>query len=292
MSKISLGQMEVGVKSINLLMFPSDPSYYPAASRLQRQAIDSGWFKDIYIYGLDKRLERFIPSCVGDGFADEIPRGFGLWSWKPEFIVYCMDNLIKSDEYIVYLDVGCEINSQGVSFLDFFLEKAQQDLIVTTSTKKLNLLWSSRNLIRRYKPSLKTLFSYQYQAGLIVFRNSDIVLSFMTDWMSDCLINDYEFLRDKSIWEGWLGENRHDQSVFSLLANERNIAYPLRYSLSYNYKVMVTSEFMAAFPFWPCRNLSSQSIQEEHPIGVSTSFFARLKFFVLRIIAKFCDSAL
>jgi hypothetical protein len=287
MSKISLGQRAVGVKSINLIMFPSDPSYYPAASRLQRQAMDSGWFKNIYIYGLDERLEHFIPSCIGDGFADEIPRGFGLWSWKPEFIVYCMNNLIKSDEYVVYLDVGCEINTQGASFLNFFLEKAQQDLIVTTSTNKINFLWSSRNQIRRDKPSLKTLFSYQYQAGILVFRNSSYIRSFMRNWMLDCLVNNYEFLRDKSIWEGWLGENRHDQSVFSLLAKERNIVYALRYSLSYNYKVMVTSEFMAAFPFWASRNLSSLPIQEEHPIGVSVSFFAKLKFFVLRIIAKF-----
>jgi hypothetical protein len=55
---------------------------------------------------------------------------------------------------------------------------------------------------------------------------------------------------------------------------------------------MVTSEFIAAFPFWASRNLSSQSIQEGHPIGVSVSFFARVKFFLLRIIAKFFDSAL
>ena len=270
---------------INLIIFASDARYHPAASRLQRQAIDSGWFTNIYIYGLDKRLKGFTPSCVKDGFAHEVPRGFGLWSWKPEFIVYCMDNIIKRDEYIVYLDVGCEINSRGGLFFELFLEKAQQGLVVATNTSKFDFFWSSRTLIRRLKPSFWSLFSYQYQAGILIFRNSHTVRAFMSDWMTSCLDSDYELLRDKSVCEGWFGENRHDQSVFSLLAKKRNIGYTMGYSL--DYKVMVSSEFMAAFPFWASRNLSSKSIRINDGLAASNSLYAMVRFFVLRIIAKF-----
>lgn len=270
-----------------LLIFSSDSKYANAAERLRNQAINLGWFDKIIVYGSSDDLIGYRPECFENGFSAKYPKGAGLWAWKPEFISYCLDHLIDANSIICYLDAGVELNKYGKDKLFQYFKIAELGKFIATRTHKIEYLYSNLLLIKYLNPSILNLVSYQYQAGLLIFKNTKENINFIKQWESLCKLNNYRLLTAYSPLYPYIGENRHDQAIFSLLFKRLNYRFSIGLPLSGNREAIIRSRYMKSFPFFSMRNYTNNLIINYFQCGESTSAYRhRVVYLILRIYYK------
>lgn len=199
-------------------------NYIDAGSRLLCQANRSRVFDTIIMYN-----ENFLKNDhefwnQHKDFIKNNSRGYGYWIWKPYIIKKTMENL-KDGDYLLYLDNGCEIGKNNLhSFSDLF-DIAKRDLIVATTTHhekdwcKIDLLLELDMIHDKYLHD-----SPQRQAGEIMFYVCDKTRDLVNKWYELCC--NYHLLDDSpsNVTEfDCFIENRHDQSIFSLLTKKYEI---------------------------------------------------------------------
>lgn len=226
-------------------------------------------FKEKYSYVLNQR------------------RGGGYWLWKYYLINKKMKE-IGEGEYIIYCDAGCQLNNQGLKRYYEYLDMLEKSELGTIS---LPLGWNktlepppSKGCIDRVW-TVRQLFEY-----LNIDINSDIAISpqligtililkkcsnsikvlehygklieydqkLITDYYNN--INQYSFFR----------ENRHDQSIWSLLRKihktiilDKDETY--YYFQDENGNNIPRNQYKNAidkykYPFWATRDTSGKSV--------------------------------
>ncbi len=98
----------------------------------------------------------------------------------------------------------------------------------------------------------KERLSNQIESGVIFFRNNQLSREFVSAWLSLARKNDYEYIRECVIMDGdqEIGQNRHDQSVFSCLYKKFGY-FPLS-NETYFKNCWETNG--SEFPIWTTRN--------------------------------------
>lgn len=246
------------MKKKYLLIFSSDDRYIACAQRLHAQATSLGWFDKVITYGISVELKNFVPECVTNDFTSLYPRGFGLWAWKPDFILYCLENLIEEGSIVVYLDAGVELNQHGVDKFETYCNVVHDSKIVVSRTKKFEFLYSNIKLMRDFKLSIVNIFSYQYQATILMLPNEEKFRSLIKSWKKYCLFKNGLYLTNSSILEGIVGGNRHDQSVLSaILKKMPSIVYSTGIPFAGIPSLINKSKYMMSYPFFSLRNYTS-----------------------------------
>jgi hypothetical protein len=270
-----------------LIIFSSDERYDLAAKRLMLQAEDSKWFDEIICYSEYNKLNNYKPKCFINGFSKINPRGAGLWAWKPDFIYHCMINEIEENALVVYLDAGVEINKFGYKKFELYCKIANEGKIVATRTNKIEFLYTNIPLVSRIKLGIIDLLSYQYQAGLLVFSNTINNKKLIKLWKELCLENEGIFLLKPSPLHGIIGENRHDQSIFSGILKLSKQEYSIGRSLAENPVLISKSRYMKTYPFFSLRNYTENSIISNNvEIAAKDSFISILDYYLLKIYNK------
>lgn len=161
-------------------------------------------------------------------------RGGGYWLWKYYLINKKMKE-IEEGEYIIYCDAGCQLNNKGLNRYYEYLDMLEKSELGTIS---LPLGWNktlepppSKGCVERVW-TVRQLFEYlnidinsdiatspQIVGGILIFKKCKNSLKILEDYgklieydqklITDYYnnINQYPFFR----------ENRHDQSIWSLL---------------------------------------------------------------------------
>ena len=269
-----------------LISFVS-PNLITAANRFRNQAIESNWFDDIYIYGFDKRLDYFTPDSIKNNFHIEYPRGYGLWAWKSEIINHFINNFCQFDDLVLYLDIGFEFNIKGKPVFQKFLEKVNHDYFLVTRTKKFEFLYSNEILNKILSPSFFLLLTPQYQAGVMFFKCTNKHRTVIKEWDNIVRDNSYEVLTVPGLFEPHLGENRHDQSVFSLLAKRSLKLYTINNPLSFNIKLLEISNYIQVYPFYSMRNYTDNTYIDYNEFIPKKDGLSFLKFIFNRFLVKF-----
>ena len=168
-------------------------------------------------------------------------RGYGYWFWKPSFLLKIMNELNYGD-IVHYADIGCHIqnkNSRFNEYLDilvnsnrwilpfqYFIDKNQFSYEISFSTKE-EFKYTKSDLIDYFGflNDDKITGTPQFWAGSFFLKKDDETLNFLKEWKEvfykkPNLIDDSNSKLDNS--SGFI-ENRHDQSVFSLLCKKYNI---------------------------------------------------------------------
>ena len=269
-----------------LISFVS-PNLISAANRFKNQAFECNWFDDIYIYGFDKRLDLFTPYCIKNNFHINSPRGYGLWAWKSEIIYHFIDNFCQIGDLVLYLDIGFEFNIKGEPFFKKLQQKVNQDYFIVTRTKKVELLYSNKILNKKLSPSPFLYLSYQHQAGLMFFKNTNKNKLFIKEWDIIVQDNNYEVLTTRSFFEPYFGENRHDQSVFSILSKIHLKLFIINNPLSFSIKLLENSKYIQFYPFYSMRNYTNKTYINYHEFYPKKSVKHFLKLILNRLLVKF-----
>jgi len=198
--------------------------YSKSVERLKNQAKNLKFFDTVTGFNdtnipdnIKKHLEIILKCKKGGGF----------WIWKPIIMKLCID-AIKDDDILIYTDAGCSIinNDKSLKRLNEYI-KMVEDVnkpiirfrlddnckeIYYTNSKILELF----NIDKNNDTILNTP---QFVGGIIILRKCHITMKIINKWLEiainyPLLFTDYYNNYKKN---QYFIENRHDQSIFSII---------------------------------------------------------------------------
>lgn len=202
---------------------------------------------------VNRRYSRFLNDRV---------KGYGYWAWKPELIYRTLRGDYGKVDQIVWVDAGCEINSNGLSRTIFRrrIHTAHQTGHWFHCLKNTDSEYSKGYLIAQF-PGLRkeSLEKPQFQANYLHLQGK-LGLEIAEEWFKRTLVgimNLDDELSGESESAKFIG-HKSDQSILSLVCKARGIEtgrinLPSGYTFSSKIKGLVE-------PIWIARNRTGVSM--------------------------------
>jgi hypothetical protein len=224
-----------------------DKSYERALRRIEREAVESGFF-DRLIIKRPPSLGRAFWRKHGK-FVAANRRGYGYWLWKPWIVLEALA-ACRPGETLVYADAGCTINSRGRARFDQY-----RRMLGEASSGVLGFRLSLAE--RRFTKGdvFEALDAWhlqdtpQVRATIILWRSCKDSISIAREWLE--LSENYELISDApSIAPNApdFQKHRRDQSLFSLVAKLRGAVL-----IDDETEFGGDWEGAGAYPFWATR---------------------------------------
>lgn len=184
--------------------------------------------RSAYNHGIDKVFE-YGPEDIDSTFWEcnrkilEEKRGGGYWLWKPYIISKALKEIDYGD-YLFYIDSGSYF-IKSVNDLVECMEKNADD-IITFAVPFIERQWTKREIFKYFKCENDKIIleSCQRIATFIVLKKTlrtvKIIEQYLDVAQKENLITDK---LDKTIQYDDFIENRHDQSLFSIIAKLEHI---------------------------------------------------------------------
>lgn len=153
-------------------------------------------------------------------------RGFGYWSWKPQIIMQSL-NQIENDDILIYADTGCEFIPYARNNLLSKLAILQEhDIVGFKMNGLLERQWSKADIFEHFGVLHNPAFTDtpQIKATSIFMKKSYKTMQIIQEWL-DIFYNHFHLVDDSPSkiqnYDDFI-ENRHDQSIFSMLLKKYN----------------------------------------------------------------------
>ncbi len=199
---------------------PSE-SYHNAVTRICREAHAINIFDHVIGY-TDKNLieDTDFWNKHGD-FLSSNPRGYGFWLWKSYLTQKTLQNLSEND-ILVYADAGCTINAEGIPrLLEYFdIVNTSEYANLSFKTEHLEKTWTKMDTFDYYETvnDERVYETEQLVGGIYVIRKCQHTIDIVNRWYNCCC--NYNLIDDspsKLPNDPSFHENRHDQSLFSVI---------------------------------------------------------------------------
>lgn len=249
----------------SLVVF-ADSRLTSALNRIEREAKKSQFFSNIFIYN-ENDLDPFFRSKYAN-LLDPGIRGYGYWVWKSQVITQALEKL-PFGEILVYLDAGCHISKHGKT-------RFREYISILSQSPKDFLCFELSCSCGEFHPESKwtkaDVFSYfgvleneritkspQICATVILVKNTNAAKSFLTKWQSafDSIPPIYDDSQSKISNFTDFVENRHDQSIFSVMSKINDsiiLSHEENYPCNLNKWGQPDWDSMTQFPFQARRN--------------------------------------
>lgn len=206
-------------RKITLCAF-ADSSLEKVIRRFIFEAEQSQFFDHVVVY-TEKDLDILFWNRHKDFIANN-KRGYGYWVWKP----YIVNKTLKSlnpDDILVYLDIGCVINYTGRESFERYISLINKSELgcVCFYNGYIEKDWDKGDVLDFFgvRDNHDILESEQIMSGIFLLRNWEKTRRLIQAW-EDIDSNNYHLIDDtpsKSPDLEGFRENRHDQSILSLL---------------------------------------------------------------------------
>lgn len=213
-------------KQFSIISF-ADKSLYKSKNRFIKQANRFRNITNVKVYTNDDLIGVF-DHYIEKNFNYK-SLGFGYWIWKP-FIIYNELIKLKENDFLLYADIGCDLNWKGEERLIKYFVKARNSKFGILPGKLIyseynDVNYSSQDSINLFNISNSELIETQYFATSIILCNNHYARKIIFSWLNICR-NNYEILKGydfKNSNNDNFISHRHDQSFFSLLMKEMKI---------------------------------------------------------------------
>lgn len=181
-------------------------------------------------HGVDQVIE-YGPADVDDEYKRKnasiwnAKRGAGYWIWKPYIIAKTLQEIDEGD-YLLYMDVGGFLEADVYLLIDA-MEEQGTDIMVFA------LPYPERCFAKRDAFILMGCDTPEYVetkhrlASFVLLKKTDRAQRFVEEWLQYCederIVTDNPNVMGKENYEGFR-DNRHDQTVLSLLSKKWGIA--------------------------------------------------------------------
>ena len=192
-----------------------------AKKHLMMLAFESGLFDSVI--GLSqKSLSNNFKSEYKDILKE--PRGAGYWIWKHEIVKNALNEMNEND-ILVYSDAGSSFNYYAKDRFKEYIEILNNsdfgNFLMECESKHKEIQWTSSKLFEYFniEKNSNIAQSTQLEATHMIFKNNDHTKSYLEEY-SKLLKFDKNLITDKYNKinkHDEFKENRHDQSIFSLL---------------------------------------------------------------------------
>lgn len=226
--------MSLMISSLQLLSF-ADTGHRRSLKRLASQARDFGLLRAPKLL-TERDLDQEVFAFARNFFGGRFGRGYGYYFWKPQ-IIYQELSKIAEGEVLLYLDAGCHLNPKGRTRMgEYFMwsKESESGILafqyrppaVTASSNSYEIYtdrqYSKREVRDFFAPKRITtplLDSGQVASGIMFFRKCESSLTLVRQWRDSFLIQPslFDDTLDPGREDPQFIENRHDQSVWSLL---------------------------------------------------------------------------
>lgn len=180
-------------------------------------------------FGADRVVE-YSPKDISEEFRSahsdifSCSRGAGYWIWKP-YIIRDALNKAKEGDYIVYTDSGSAFVNKVNHLIDA-MEQQKTDIMVFSLTR-LEKCYSKRDAFILMDCDEASFYNTpQRIGGYIIVKKTRHSCEFIEEYLryaSDIrIVSDMENTQGEENYEGFV-ENRHDQTVLSLLSKKWNL---------------------------------------------------------------------
>ena len=206
--------------------------------RLTRQATLSNFYEKIKIFNSNE-LPHELSHKIDVLLNRHKKRGYAYWMWKP-YLIKKIFNEIEYGDIVNYLDVGCHIIKENYSkFIEYsnFIKKKDKWILPfqyhsNFDYKNKKIRFPTRLEKEYTKGDLLHYFEVydnkciietpQFWAGCFFLKKTETSINFLNEWIEVFekrfdLIDDTE---SKTLNYKDFIENRHDQSVYSLLCKK------------------------------------------------------------------------
>lgn len=166
-------------------------------------------------------------------------KGYGYWAWKP-FLIKETLNKMDDGDVLLYADLGCFFNAKGKARLSEYYAIVENSASGMLGFRSHEVNYNGMDECLRYeyewtKGDILDYFGVrndpyytqttQFEATVIFIKKSDISMAFVNEWTKVVDV-DFDLITDKPSrtpnLKGFT-ENRHDQSIFSILAKKYKI---------------------------------------------------------------------
>lgn len=183
------------------------------------------WFggcKKVFAYSKESLPKEFIEK---NRRFFQYKRGGGYWIWKSYIIRDAIDKVNYGD-YVFYCDSGAML-TKSLKTLIRVLERDKQEIMLFEVCGHNDKTWTKRDVFVELNcDSEEIAKTTQRMSGFILVKKSKDTLAFLDEWVSysqkGMLITDESNECGLPNYDGFR-ENRHDQSVLSLLSKKWGI---------------------------------------------------------------------
>jgi hypothetical protein len=225
--------------------------YHEAVNRICREAEDLCIYDKIIGYTEKELKEKNKFWKKHEKFIESNPRGYGYWLWKSFIIKETLKDMDEND-ILVYADAGCTLNKNGNKrLLEYFdIVKNSSFGILSFELGTIEKSYTKMDIFNEMNV-LELKDTKQLVGGIFIIRKCERIVNLVKEWYKLCC--NYHLINDEPSnipnYPEFV-DNRHDQSIFSLLRKKRGTEilsdetyfYPDWENLGKNY------------PFWAIRN--------------------------------------
>lgn len=205
--------------------------------RFKEQAESMQVFDEVVFY-TQKDLGNDIRKLYGRYYYP-YSRGYGFWSWKPYLLMKTLDRMQDGD-ILLYTDLGCFFNPKGRDRLTTYFDMVNTSpfgiLAFRSYTESYNGMpetlyydyqWTKGDVFDYFGVRNNRNFTHttQVEATVIFIRKCKESVGFVREWYK-AICNDTTLISDKPSrsenLDGFV-ENRHDQSLYSILVKKYDI---------------------------------------------------------------------
>lgn len=205
------------MRKVFLTFGDGSENFVSARERLMYEAELTGQFDEIRGLGWsDVKTHDVLVSSLR-----RCKRGCGYWLWKPAIISETLAELDDGD-VLVYCDSGDELSKSSWQWKKFFRCLDDVD-IICKRISACALHRSRKELLARFGCGAISgcRLCFQYEMGAAFIRKTPFVVELIDEWLQMMLahpdlVADVQS-KDESEQMPTFMENRHDQSVFSLI---------------------------------------------------------------------------
>tara|TARA_B100001250_G_scaffold13960_1_gene12220 strand:+ start:38193 stop:39005 length:813 start_codon:yes stop_codon:yes gene_type:complete len=192
-----------------------------------------------HIINLAKKFDIFEnyyalgPKDLGSDFKKnfseilKLKRGAGYWIWK-HHIIYNLLNEINTDDVIVYCDSGSSLNyfakKRLFDYFELLNDSEYGSLMFECEKQYIEKHWTTKQLLEYFDSNndQEILNSTQLEATQMIFKKNKNSDTFFKEYRK-LLNHDTQLITDKYNkinQEKYFIDNRHDQSIFSILSKK------------------------------------------------------------------------
>lgn len=244
---------------------------YPISKGFERyrnEAESLHLFDEILTYS-EKQLDKAFVKKWGK-YMHPYARGYGYWVWKPYFILDAL-NRLEDGDVLLYTDLGCFFNPEGRKrLLEYYdiIDKSESGMLGVRSQEnsyngmpevlRFENEWTKGDIFDYFGVRNDRSYTHttQFESTVIFFKKSPKAMQFVRDWYQ-AYVDNYDLATDepsKSPNFPEFTENRHDQSIYSILAKKYHIA-----EISTNEICPASGKFdneeLKDYPIWAKREL-------------------------------------
>jgi hypothetical protein len=215
----------------------ADSAMYRTLNRIKKQANHMHIYDQIIAYN---EYDLDIDFC--NDFKDKLKlsRGFGYWVWKPQIILQTLEKMEEGD-ILQYTDSGCHLNRKGIKRLHEYFElanlsktgilafqsKASDDKNLEKALELLEKHWTKGDIFDYFGVRDDAeIYNTEQIGGTVLFvKKTNDSLQIIQKWLQTYYDN-FSLIDDSPSkspnFPGFI-ENRHDQSILSIIVKMNNI---------------------------------------------------------------------